>query len=264
VTAAFQSFARLHRPDRPLLLPNAWDFASAAALVDAGFTAIGTTSLGVAAAAGVPDAHGAARAETLGVARRLGRLPCLLTVDLEGGFSDDPDEVATLAEEIAATGAVGVNLEDGRAGGTLAEPADHARLVATVKARVPYLFVNARTDVAWLAADRPPPVADILARVRAYRDAGADGVFVPGLAADDDIAAVAAGVDAPLNVLYQPGRHTLTRLAELGVSRVSCGSLLFRVALGAAVSAARTVVAGGRLPAEVPTYAETNELSIRY
>jgi 2-methylisocitrate lyase-like PEP mutase family enzyme len=261
---AFAAFRDLHRPGDPLLLPNAWDFASAAALVDAGFPAIGTTSLGVAAAYGVPDGRGAARAETVAIATRLGRLPCLLTVDIEGGFSDDPAEVAALAEEVAAAGAVGVNLEDGQSGGTLARPDHHARLITAVKTRVPYLFVNARTDVAWLALDKPPAIAEILARARAYRDAGADGIFVPGLAADADVTAVAAGVDVPLNVLFMAGRHTFARLGELGVARVSSGSLLFRVALGATVAAARAVATGGTLPADVPTYAEANGLSLRY
>jgi 2-methylisocitrate lyase-like PEP mutase family enzyme len=261
---AFAEFRGLHRPGEPLLLPNAWDFASAAAFVDAGFAAVGTTSLGVAAASGVPDGQSAARAETIAVAHRLGRLPCLLTVDIESGFADDPDEVAALAEEIAAAGAVGVNLEDGQPGGTLAPPDRHAALIAAVKTRTPYLFVNARTDVAWLALGQPARIPEILERGRVYRDAGADGIFVPGLSTDADIAAVADGVDAPLNVLFLPGRHTLAGLGGLGVARVSLGSLPFRVALGAAVAAVRAVATGSELPAHVPAYAEVNDLAIRY
>jgi 2-methylisocitrate lyase-like PEP mutase family enzyme len=117
------AFHALHQGDRPLLLPNAWDYASAAALAEAGFAAIGTTSLGVAAANGLPDGKGVTRAETLALARRLRRLPCPVTVDVEGGFSDDPAEVADLAEEVAAAGAVGVNLEDGHADDAVAEGA---------------------------------------------------------------------------------------------------------------------------------------------
>lgn len=258
------AFRDLHRPGDPLLLPNAWDFASAAALYDAGFPAIGTTSLGVAAASGVPDGHSAARAETLAIAARLGRLPCLLTVDIENGFSEDPGEVAALAEEVAAAGAVGVNLEDGQPGGTLASPDQHARLIAAIKSRVPDLFVNARTDVAWLTLGRPPAITEILDRARAYGDAGADGIFVPGLATDADVAAVATALDLPLNVLFMPKHHSFARLAELGVARVSTGSLLFRVALGATVAAARSVATGEPLPAGPPTYAEANGLSLRY
>src|SRR5262245_6566479 len=123
-------FAALHRPGDPLILPNAWDVASAAALVRSGFRAIGTTSLGVAAAAGIPDGAGAARAETLALARRLAGIECLLTVDIEGGFSDDPGAVADLATELYELGAAGVNVEDGRADGTLRSAVQHAAIVA--------------------------------------------------------------------------------------------------------------------------------------
>ncbi|TVS98861.1 isocitrate lyase/phosphoenolpyruvate mutase family protein, partial [Amycolatopsis bartoniae] len=97
-------FAALHRGPRPLLLPNAWDHASAAALVAAGFRAVGTTSLGVAAAAGLPDGTGATRAETLTLARRLSGLECLLTVDIEAGFGLPPEELAELVAELAGLG----------------------------------------------------------------------------------------------------------------------------------------------------------------
>lgn len=125
-----------HDPDGPLLLPNAWDHASAAALAGQGFAAIGTTSLGVAAAAGLPDGHAATREETLRLARRLGGGAFLLSVDGEGGFSDDPAEVAGLARELARAGAVGINLEDGRADGTLT-PAPSTRR-RSPRSRPPY------------------------------------------------------------------------------------------------------------------------------
>jgi 2-methylisocitrate lyase-like PEP mutase family enzyme len=188
------AFAALHRAGSPLVLPNAWDQASAAALIAAGFPAVGTTSLGVAAAAGMPDGTGVTRGPTLALTRLLGRLPCLLTVDLEGGFSDDPAEVTTLAAEVAAAGAVGINLEDGRDNSRLAPVAGHCELIAAVKARVPGLFVNARTDTYWLGGSGAR-LEEALARAVAYRAAGADGVFVPGLNAEADIAAVVAAVE---------------------------------------------------------------------
>ena len=255
-----EEFRRSHATGRPLLLPNAWDFASAAAFADAGFPAVGTTSLGVAAAHGLPDGRGAARVETLALARLLGRLPCALTVDIEAGFADDPAEVGDLAAEIAAAGAVGVNLEDGRPDGTLAPVAEHQAKIAAVKERVPAMFVNARTDTHWLAPGPPPSAAEALTRVRAYVDAGADGVFVPGLLNDAQIAAVVSGVDAPVNVLFQAGRHTVPRLTALGVRRISFGSLLFRTALQAAVDTALSVAAGGPGPDAVPGYREVEAL----
>jgi 2-methylisocitrate lyase-like PEP mutase family enzyme len=256
------TFHGLHHADAPLLLPNAWDHASAAALVEAGFAAIGTTSLGVAAAHGLPDGQGLARAETVALAARLTHLPRPITVDIEAGFSDDPAEVGDLAAELAALGAAGVNLEDARRETALADPARQAALIAAVKAAAPDLFVNARTDTHWLAGDAPPPLADTLDRARRYLDAGADGVFVPGLRAEEDIRAVVAGVDAPLNVLYLPGGPSVARLAELGVRRISTGSLLFRAALEAAVRTAAAVRDGAE-PPPACSYAATQSLAAR-
>ncbi|GAB3575028.1 isocitrate lyase/phosphoenolpyruvate mutase family protein [Amycolatopsis endophytica] len=249
------SFTDLHHGPEPLLLPNAWDYASAAVLVAEGFPAIGTTSLGVAAAAGLPDGTGATRDETVALARRLTRLPCHVTVDIEGGFSDDPGEVAALGAELAALGVAGVNIEDGRDNVRLADPAQQCALVAALKSAAPGLFVNARTDTHWLGTGEDP-----LARVRAYADAGADGVFVPGLTGETSIAAVVAAVDVPVNVLFSPAGPGLGRLRELGVRRVSCGSLLFRAALEAVVRTVDAVASGHEIP-PVPAYADVQALS---
>ena len=143
------SFRALHVPGSPLLLPNAWEFGVGAFLVAQGFRALGTTSLGVSAAAGEPDGAPSTRTATVTLAARLARLDALVSVDIADGFSADPAAVADLAEELHDAGAVGVNLEDGRADGSLA-PADvQCALVEAVKERVPALFVNARTDTHW-------------------------------------------------------------------------------------------------------------------
>ncbi|WP_224285490.1 isocitrate lyase/phosphoenolpyruvate mutase family protein, partial [Streptomyces sp. LS1784] len=236
-------FAALHhRPGRPLLLPNAWDHASAVALAAQGHPAIGTTSLGVAAVAGLPDGAAATRAETVRLARRLGRGGFLLSVDAESGFSDDPDEVAELAVELAKAGAVGINLEDGRADGTPTPSARHAAKIAAVKAAVPELFVNARTDTYWCG--RGAPEAETLRRLDAYQRAGADGVFVPGLTDPAAIGRLVGVLAVPLNILWTPTGPGLAELAGLGVARVSLGSLLYRAALAAGVATAAAVAAG--------------------
>ncbi|MEU8120907.1 isocitrate lyase/phosphoenolpyruvate mutase family protein [Spirillospora sp. NPDC049024] len=249
-------FRRLHHGDGPLVLPNAWDFASGAALAEAGFPAIGTTSLGVAAAAGKADAAGGTRAETLALGRALARLPVPVTVDVEGGFSARPGEVAALAAELASSGIAGINLEDGRPDGTLAPAGHQAAVIAAVKEAAPGLFVNARTDTFWLGS---PDLDETLRRARAFAAAGADGLFVPGIADDADIRAVLDATDLPLNVLHLPGRTEYRCLARLGVHRVSTGSLLFRTALGAAVAAALEVTGAGEAPA-VPSYGEVQRL----
>ncbi|MEU5209581.1 isocitrate lyase/phosphoenolpyruvate mutase family protein [Streptomyces sp. NPDC020742] len=244
-------FHALHHADQPLLLPNAWDVASALALAGAGFAAVGTTSLGVAAAHGYPDGRALAEARdaTMALALRLnGRLACPYTVDIEGGFGGDPAQVAELAGELAAAGAAGLNLEDGLpGGGGLQDPVRQAELIGAAKERAPGLFLNARIDTHW-QVDTPPPLSVTLARAESYLAAGADGVFVPGVVADEDIAVLVAEVPAPLNILFAPGRHTVARLAELGVRRVSTGSLLFRTALQAALGAAEALRAGTEPP----------------
>jgi 2-methylisocitrate lyase-like PEP mutase family enzyme len=234
-----QAFAALHRPGSPFLLPNAWDVASAVLLADAGFPAIGTTSLGVTAAAGEIDGTGTGRDLTMAMARAiLPRLAVPVTVDAEGGYSDDPSAVADLAAELAALGAVGINLEDARGGGVLRSPAAHAAIIRAVVAAAPGLFVNARTDVFWLRAGSPAGrLGAATERLLAYQDAGAAGVFVPALTELADIAVVARRIQLPLNVLWQPGT-TLAQLGDAGVARVSTGSALYRRALAAAVAAA--------------------------
>ncbi|MEV0156770.1 isocitrate lyase/phosphoenolpyruvate mutase family protein [Micromonospora sp. NPDC050686] len=256
----FAAFRALHRPGRPLLLPNAWDHASAAALAAAGHPAIGTTSLGVAAAHGLPDGTAATGAQNLALARLLAPLPVLLTVDVEAGFSDDPAEVAAYVAELAGLGVVGINIEDGRADGRLADRELTAAKVAAVKAAVPGLFVNARTDAWWLGV--ADPLDQALARGRAYLAAGADGIFAPGVTAPEDVRALVAELAAPLNLLHRPGGPGPAELGRLGVARVSTGSLLFRAALAAAVGLADAIRGGAADPLpDVPSYARVQALS---
>jgi len=244
-------FHRLHHGTTPLILPNAWDYASAAALADAGFAAVGTTSLGVAAANGLPDAAGATLTETLELARKLVRLPVPVTVDIEAGLGADPRELAAQLWDVQVAG---VNIEDGR-GDHLAAATEHANLLRAFKDAAPAIFLNARIDTHWLQLEQRTTIE----RAKRYADAGADGVFVPGLSDDQEISAVAAAVELPLNVL---ARGDIERLASLGVRRVSTGSLLFRAALGAAVSAARAARDGRPIP-EVPTYDAVQALADR-
>ncbi|WP_433338141.1 isocitrate lyase/PEP mutase family protein [Spirillospora sp. CA-294931] len=254
-TTKNQTFRALH--ERGFVLPNAWDHASGALLAEAGFPAVGTTSLGVAAVAGKPDAAGAIRDETLALARSLARLPVPVTVDVEGGYSDEPAQVAELAAELASLGIAGLNLEDSHADGSPRAPEHHASLVAAARKAAPDLFLNARTDAFWLS--ERPDLDAALHRARLYAEAGADGIFVPGAGDDRHVTALVEGIDLPLNLLHLPGVTEPARLFDLGVRRVSSGSLLYRTALGAAVSAALALTgAGGDRP--VPTYQDVQRL----
>jgi len=143
------SFAALHRKDLPLLLPNAWDVPSALAFVAAGFEAVGTTSFGVASSLGRPDGARATREANTALARDLSTLDCHVSMDVEDGYADDPEEVAGY---VATLPVAGVNIEDSTAG-RLIPPAAYAAKVAAVKRRCPGLFVNARVDTYWLSQD---------------------------------------------------------------------------------------------------------------
>jgi len=248
MTAAAE-FTALHHGQRPFLLPNAWDVASALLLADAGFPAIGTTSLGVTAAAGLLDGAGSGLGLTVALAREVvPRLRVPVTVDLEGGFSEEPAHVAALAVELADIGVAGINLEDGREDGSLRPAAEHAAILGAVVAAAPSLFVNARTDTYWLrTGPEEERLGETLRRLHTYRDAGASGVFVPGLTDLALTATVVTTVDLPLNVLCRSDGD-LSGLAEAGVARVSTGSALYRHALAGAVAAAEAARAGHRLP----------------
>ncbi|GAA1883454.1 isocitrate lyase/PEP mutase family protein [Asanoa iriomotensis] len=250
------TFRELHDGALPLLLPNAWDVSSAIAFFEAGFPAVGTTSFGVAAAGGVPDGRGSTRESTRALAHALARLPVYLSVDVEDGYSDDPDEVA---EYVASLGVAGVNIEDSTQG-RLVEPAAHAAKVAAVKARNPDVYVNARADTYWLRQDAT--LSATLERAAAYVEAGADGVFVPGVTKPDELRELAVNVPVPVNVLVIP-ELTLPHLADLGIRRVSTGSLPYRAALDTAVAVA-TAVRDGQVPPTATPYPVHQERLLKY
>ncbi len=235
------TFVALHNGPLPLLLPNAWDVPSALAFVAEGYPAIGTTSFGVASALGRPDGSRATRDANVRLADQLRRLPVFVSVDIEDGYSDDPDEVASY---VAGLDVDGINIEDS-IDGRLVDPADVAAKVAAIKSRHPDVFVNARVDSYWVHQDET--VEASVARAATYVDAGADGVFLPGLSDPDSLRVITGSVDVPVNVLAIPGR-TLAELGDLGVRRVSTGSLPYRAALEAAVRAAAAVRDGVEPP----------------
>jgi 2-methylisocitrate lyase-like PEP mutase family enzyme len=228
----------LHRPGDPLLLPNAWDVATARAVVAAGFPVVATTSGGVAAALGYEDHEGAPRDEMLAAAGRIARgVDVPVTVDAEAGYGSEPTE---LVAALRAIGAAGCNLEDSDyAAATLRDPDTHAAWLAAVRQsavddRYP-LVVNARVDVflgGFLAGDGPetqaPRVADAVERANAYLEAGADCVYPIALSESGALSAFMAGVHGPVNVIRLPQMPSLAELAALGVARVSWATLLYR------------------------------------
>ncbi len=227
----------LHTPGSPLVLPNAWDVATARAVEAAGFRVVATTSGGVAAALGYEDHEQAPGDEMLAAASRIARGVLVpVTVDAEAGYGMDP---ADLVAALRNTGAAGCNLEDtDHAAGELREPESHAawlRAVREAATAADYkLVINARTDVfltALLAGSDTPQrelVADALHRARAYADAGVDCVFPIALWEVDAVGEFVSGSPVPVNILETSNAPSISALAELGVARVSYGSLVHR------------------------------------
>lgn len=240
-------FRQLHGGPEVLRLVNCWDAGSARVLEHLGAPALATTSAGLCWSNGFADGDVLPAPLLLAAVRaivRVVRVP--LTVDLEAGYSDDAAAVAETVAALADAGAVGINLEDGAQA-----PALLAAKIERIKARLSRaghdVFVNARTDV-FLRGLGPEAarVEETLARGKRYRDAGADGFFVPKLVDGGAIRAVSSAVPLPLNLLAWPGLPPASELAALGVRRLSSGSTLAQLAYGRAAAAAATFLREGR------------------
>jgi 2-methylisocitrate lyase-like PEP mutase family enzyme len=251
------TLAELHTGPLPLLLPNAWDLTSALVLVANGYPAIGTTSFGVAPSLGRPDGGRSTRDANLRLAAQLEPLPVHVSVDIEDGYSDDADQVAVFVAQLREHGVAGVNVEDSTAG-RLVDPKVFAARVATIKEANPDVFLNVRVDTYWFHQDDNPEAT--LARATAYQDAGADGVFLPGATDPDLLRTITSALDVPVNILAIPGR-TLTQLGELGIRRVSTGSLPYRAAIHAATQAAAAIRDGVEPPPAIAYDALQSQLT---
>jgi 2-methylisocitrate lyase-like PEP mutase family enzyme len=232
----------LHRPGDPLLLPNAWDAATARAVVAAGFPVVATTSGGVAASLGYEDHEGAPPEEMLAADARIVRsVDVPVTVDAEAGYGKDPAE---LVAALLNAGAAGCNLEDtDHKAGRLRDPGRHAEWLASVRraaADEGYpLVINARVD-SFLggflagagAGTQDELVPDALQRAAAYLEAGADCVYPIALWEAEPLRRFMSEVGGPVNVIRLPQTPPLVELAALGVARVSWATLLYREAIG--------------------------------
>jgi len=233
-----QAFRALHAGPTILVLPNAWDVASARLIEDAGFAAIATSSAGVAWALGYPDGERISRAEMLEVVRRIAaavRLP--VTADMEAGYGATPEAAAETARGVIAAGAIGLNLEDGTNEGLLVDIALHVERIRAVReagaaAGVP-VVVNARTDAfearEWTQSQRH---AEAVRRANAYHAAGADCLFVPHVSDRETIRRLAREITGPLNVIAGPPAPPIQELQRLGVRRASLGPRVVQATLG--------------------------------
>jgi len=245
-------FHELHQSGT-LVLPNAWDAASAALIAEAGAAAVATTSSGVSWALGVPDGEQLGRDEAVAAVARIARTVAVpVSADVEGGYGPTPADVADTIAAVIDAGAVGVNLEDRRrTGGDALWSTDEqgARLAAARAAGDrggrPFIL-NGRTDVYLAAVGAPEEREDLtLARAVDYHRAGADCLFVPGLADLAVIARLVSRAPLPINIMLMPGlTPTIAELRAAGVRRLSVGQAIASAAYEVARRAAAEVLAG--------------------
>jgi 2-methylisocitrate lyase-like PEP mutase family enzyme len=235
-----ERFRKLHEGPPILALPNAWDVASARILEEARYPAMATSSAGIAFSLAYPDGQRLSRDQMLEVVGRIAhavRVP--VTADMEAGYGTTVKDMEETAKAVIAAGAVGMNLED-VTGDDESSQVDTVQQVEKIRAiratssslGVP-LVLNARTDIYLMpigeAATRFERTVE---RLCAYRQAGADCVFAPGVSSRDTIAELVKAIAAPLNILISPDCPSLTELEKMGVARVSAGSAVMRAALG--------------------------------
>jgi 2-methylisocitrate lyase-like PEP mutase family enzyme len=263
-------FRQLHT-HRPLVLPNAWDAASARVIEQAGALAIATTSAGISWAFGRGDGQKLRRDEMIQMVRYIVEsVNVPVTADIEGGYgTGSPRDVAETVQAVLAAGVCGVNLEDtpGQDGETLLAPEAHAeRIRAARQAALDAggdLVVNARTDVYLFQVGAPETrFEETVRRANLYRAAGADCLFVPGVIDAETIAALVRNIDGPLNIMAMPGAPSIPELGQLGVARVSLGPAIIQAALATTQQAARELLEHGtyRTLENSLSFGETNRL----
>jgi len=264
-----EKLRKLHHGPRILALPNAWDVVSARILEEVGHPAIATSSAAVAFAHGYPDGQRISRGEMLDAVARIAqavRVP--VTADLESGYGKTPEEMADFTKAMVVAGVAGLNFEDvtGDDESSHVELGLQVRNICAIRETSAALgvpvVINARTDV-YLMPIGPEATRfeRTVERLRAYREAGADCLFVPGVCDRETIVKLVKALDAPLNILASQGCPSLDELEKMGVARVSAGSSAMRAAMGAFQRVAKDWLAHGSYDSLMQVTVPYNELN---
>lgn len=235
-----EHFHALHKGDEILILPNAWDAQSAKLIEEAGAKAIATSSAAVAWSHGYADGHFLPIPRLIATVEAIARVVSIpVSVDMEGGYSDDPGEVGETVSAVIGVGGIGMNIEDGRSSADLLCGKIEAVRAAAERAGVDF-FVNARCDVYLKGlAEGHAALEETLRRGRAYKEAGANGFFVPGLIDLHVIAEIARSIALPLNVMARKGAPSVADLKAAGVRRLSAATAISNAAYAAAARTAK-------------------------
>jgi 2-methylisocitrate lyase-like PEP mutase family enzyme len=247
----YESFARLHEGPAPLLLANCWDVQSAKTMEAAGYSAVGWSSHALSTALGYEDGENLPFDLLLRMTQRVvASINIPFTVDMEGGYSRNIDDILANISRLYEAGAAGINLEDtatgtGREGsGRQLLPArEFAKTIEAIAGHLrrhnQKLFLNIRTDGFLL--DLPTALPETLTRIRLYEAAGANGIFVPCITGANDIQQVVDATALPINVMAIPGLPAVPDLQALGVRRISMGPFLFSKVYAYAAELAKKV-----------------------
>ena len=264
----------LHSGPRMLVLPNAWDAASAKIIERCGFSALATTSSGVAGSLGYPDGERVTRELMLEVVARIaGVVGVPVTADLEAGYGPLVEDVVRTVHGLLEAGAVGLNFEDSRPARAhaledLGTQVDKIKAIreAAVAAGVP-VVLNARVDVLLYGqGNEAARVAETIHRANAYRDAGADCVFPIGVRSGETVATLVREIKGPVNILFGPGLPSIVELERMGVRRVTFDSGLMRAAnthLRSMMQALRDQPSGFAIPPDLITNQDLSDLLAR-
>lgn len=266
-------FHRLHAGDKALVLVNAWDAASARLFEQAGAPAIGTTSAGIAWSLGYSDGEQMNMRELIQACERICRVVTApVSVDIERGFGRTPTEVCETARALLELGVVGINIEDGVAPGAkeLVPPGILAEKISAIRAVAEEfgvrLFINARTDTYFVSTvEGEDPVArydEAVRRARIYVEAGADGIFVPGIESLEEMERMARETPRPLNIYAgYAGLPPVAALQRVGVRRVSLGCGPFQAALALARRVATEALNDGTYTAMTTSMLSVGEVN---
>jgi len=244
------AFAALHKAPGVFVIPNPWDPGSARLLAGLGFKALTTTSAGYARSIGFPD-YNAGRENVMAHIRAMAPvIDVPLAADLEDGFGPKPEDCAETIRQGAAAGLVGGSIEDftgDRANPiySIAEAADRIRAAAEAARNLPFKFMLCARAENYL--NGRPDLADTIARLRAYQEAGADVLFAPGLNTSEEVREVCRSIDRPFNIVRGPRKEQLTveQVGALGVKRISTGGMMHAVAMSAMIGAAKEMLGPG-------------------